>query len=226
MSASIRARRSEGFRCAACEDAIADAGCAPAPQPECAARSLSATLVLKSKALSAVSPLARAAPLIAPESPSQHDAVERVLDRAFGPGRFAKPSERVREFARPAPALSRVAVLDGKVCGACRIYEICIGDAPALFLGPLGVDPDAQHHGLGHQLVSEALNACAAAGGRVVVLMGEPRFFSPLGFTQIPQGRVIMPTPVEARRLQWIGLAAGALDQIAGAIGPVRAHSA
>jgi predicted N-acetyltransferase YhbS len=34
---------------------------------------------------------------IVAEKPEHDAAIERVLDRAFGPGRFAKTSERVRE---------------------------------------------------------------------------------------------------------------------------------
>lgn len=162
------------------------------------------------------------APSIVPEAEAHAPAIERVLDRAFGPGRFAKPSERVREFARHNMAVSRVARLEGAVVGCCRIYDVSIGETPALFLGPLAVDPAAQHHGLGHRLVRETLSACAAGGGRVVFLMGEPSFFSVLGFKQIPDGRVAMPVPSEQRRLQWIALAHGALDAVSGTVGPLR----
>jgi predicted N-acetyltransferase YhbS len=163
---------------------------------------------------------ALAAPLIAPETAADAAAIERVLDRAFGPGRFVKPSERVREFARHDLALSRVARLEGAVLGCCRIYDISIGAAPALFLGPLAVDPAAQHHGLGHRLVREALAACREAGGRAVLLMGEPSFFAVLGFARAPEGAAMMPVPAEARRLQWIALQPGALEGLAGPVGP------
>src|SRR5262249_42417469 len=72
-------------------------------------------------------------PLIVPETSGHALGVERVLDRAFGPGRFAKPSERVREFATHRPDLSCVALLDGRVIGICRLYDITIGAAPAIF---------------------------------------------------------------------------------------------
>lgn len=160
---------------------------------------------------------ALAAPSFVPEAPAHALAIERVLDRAFGPGRFAKPSERVREFARHNLALSRVARLEGAVIGCCRIYDIAIGPAPALFLGPLAVDPAAQHLGLGHRLVRETLAGC---GARPVILMGAPSFFSVLGFKQVPDGLVRMPVPSEPRRLQWIALAEGALEGLSGPIGP------
>jgi predicted N-acetyltransferase YhbS len=158
------------------------------------------------------------APVLIAETPAHEAGVERVLDRAFGPGRFAKPSERVREFARHAPGLSRVAVADGDVVGVCRIYDVRIGARPALFLGPLAVDPKAQHGGLGHALVQNTIEGCRAAGAETIVVMGEPSFFSTLGFTRIPAGRVLMPVPAEARRLQWIGLREDALESLAGPI--------
>ncbi len=161
-----------------------------------------------------------AAPVLVAETPAHQAPIERVLDRAFGPGRFAKPSERVREFARHAPGLSRVAVVAGEAVGVCRIYEIHIGARAALFLGPLAVDPQAQHGGLGHALVQSTIEGCRAAGCEAIVLMGEPSFFSALGFCQIPAGRVLMPGPAEARRLQWTALREGALEGLVGAIAP------
>jgi predicted N-acetyltransferase YhbS len=170
--------------------------------------------------------LASAAPALVAETPPHAAAIERVLDRAFGPGRFAKPSERVREFAPLLPALSRVAVADGAVLGVCRINEVSIGDQRAFFLGPLAVDPDAQHGGLGHLLVNEVVAACRADGrGAAILLMGEPSFFGALGFVRIPSGRIVMPTPVEARRLQWLGFDEQTLETVAGAVSPPRAAS-
>src|SRR5262249_26971644 len=60
------------------------------------------------------------------EAPEHHDAIEGVLARAFGPGRFAKTSERVREHgAHFEPALSRVALNEeGAVNGCCRIWSV------------------------------------------------------------------------------------------------------
>jgi predicted N-acetyltransferase YhbS len=165
------------------------------------------------------------APEFAPEAAADASRIERVLDRAFGPGRFAKPSERVRESASHNLALSRVARLDGALIACCRIYDVSIGARPALFLGPLAVDPDAQHHGLGHRLVRETIEACRAGGGRVIILMGEPSFFSVLGFVRAPAARVRMPVPAEARRLQWLALVDGGLDDLEGPISPPRAAS-
>ncbi len=160
------------------------------------------------------------APLLRPETPFDAPAIVQVLDAAFGPGRFAKPSERVRAFARHRPDLSRVAVGGGAVLGCCRLFDVRIGGAPGLFLGPLAVHPAAQHQGLGHGLAAAALAACRAgqeqAGG--VILMGKAPFFAELGFALIPPGRVTLPGPAAPERLMWAPLRAGGLEGLAGAV--------
>jgi predicted N-acetyltransferase YhbS len=151
--------------------------------------------------------------------------VEQVLDAAFGPGRFSKVSERVREFAALDRVLSRVALKGSEVTGCCRIYRVSIGATPALFLGPLAVSPAAQGEGLGQQLVGATLQACADSGFGAVIVVGQPWMFAPFGFSEIPRDRVVMPGPVEARRFQWRALREGGLDGLAGVVRAPRAAS-
>ena len=161
-----------------------------------------------------------AAKLIA-EKPECAAGIERVLDRAFGPGRFAKTSERVRERgAQPEPGLSRVALNDaGDVVGVCRIWRVEAG-APLFFLGPLAVDPNERSAGLGIALTRDAVTACRTAGGSGIVLVGAERFFRPLGFTIVPAGRIALPGPVDPARLLWLALRPGGLDKAQGELIP------
>jgi predicted N-acetyltransferase YhbS len=151
------------------------------------------------------------------ERPEHQAAIERVLTRAFGPGRFAKTSERVRERGAVfEPNLTRVALNDaGDVVGVCRIWRAAAG-ASVFFLGPLAVDPTQQAAGLGLSLVRDAVAACRASGGNGVILVGAERFFHPLGFTIVPQGRVALPGPVDPARLLWLELRPGGLDKVQG----------
>jgi predicted N-acetyltransferase YhbS len=155
---------------------------------------------------------------IVADNPAYDAALERVLTAAFGPGRFAKVSERVRENAPLDRALSRVALRHGDPVGCCRIYRIALGETPMLFLGPLAVAPEAQGEKLGGALVDASLTACEHADARGVIVVGQPRMFAPFGFEQIPQGRVRLPGPVEARRLQWRPLRGADLTKLAGAV--------
>lgn len=157
---------------------------------------------------------------IVAEKPEHDAAIERVLARAFGPGRFAKTSERVRERgARLEPALSRVALDDaGEVIGVCRIWRVKAG-VELFFLGPLAVDPAAQSSGLGLALTREAVTACRVSGGLGVALIGAERFFRPLGFTIVPKDRLVLPGPVDPQRFLWLELRPGGLDKAFGVIG-------
>jgi predicted N-acetyltransferase YhbS len=154
------------------------------------------------------------------EKPEHAAALEGVLDRAFGPGRYAKTSERVRERgARFEPSLSRVALDDaGEPVGLCRIWRVKAG-VELFFLGPLAVDPAAQAAGLGLALTRETVGACRAARGNGVVLVGAERFFRPVGFTVVPRGRIKLPGPVDPARLLWCELRLGGLDKSQGELG-------
>ncbi len=156
-----------------------------------------------------------------PERPEHAAPIESVLARAFGPGRFAKTSERVRERgARFEPQLSRVALDGEKVIGLCRIYTVAAGGVTLLFLGPLAVDPDAQHGGVGAALVRACVDAGRAAGANGVICVGRAVFFEAIGFSRVPEGRLTLPSPVDPNRFMWIALRPGGLDA---ASGPVRA---
>ncbi len=151
------------------------------------------------------------------EKPEFAEAIERVLSRAFGPGRYAKTSERVREAGAVAePSLTRIALNDsGDVVGICRIWRVEAGE-PLFFLGPLAVDPSEQSGGIGLALVRDAVAACRASGGNGVVLVGAERFFRPAGFTVVPAGKVSLPGPVDPARLLWAELRPGGLDKVQG----------
>jgi len=163
--------------------------------------------------------------VLLPDDPRFDASLGHLLDAAFGPGRFAKVSERVREFAVLDRALSRLALIDGEVAGCCRIYRINVGATPALFLGPLAVAPNAQGAGLGQDLVGASLNASETSGCGGVIVVGQPWMFAPFGFSEVPRDRVIMPGPVENRRFQWRALAAGGLENLAGRVTAPRAAS-
>jgi predicted N-acetyltransferase YhbS len=125
--------------------------------------------------------------------------IEALLDRAFGPGRFAKSSERVRELADFAGDLSFVAVEADQVVGVVRMWRVKVGDQPMVFLGPLAVEASERRAGLGAMLVERACEAAVAAGEPAVVLVGDLPYFQRVGF-QVAEG-VGVPGPVDPRRV-------------------------
>jgi predicted N-acetyltransferase YhbS len=159
---------------------------------------------------------------IAPEHPLHGPAVERVLDAAFGPGRHAKSSERVREFSSLDYKRSRVALSGAKLVGCCRIWPIAVGDTPALFLGPLAVQPGLQKGGLGAQLVEACIDACRDGRFPALVLVGRPNFFARFGFLPLPAGAVTMPAPTDPARLQALALVPSGAENLAGPVQALR----
>jgi predicted N-acetyltransferase YhbS len=125
--------------------------------------------------------------------------IEALLTRAFGPGRFAKVSERVREFADFAPELSFVALEAGRVIGTVRMWRVKAGDQPVAFLGPIAVEEGERRHGLGATLVKAACDAARAAGEPAVVLVGDMPYFGRMGFVVAPG--IVMPGPVDPKRV-------------------------
>ncbi|QFT30732.1 N-acetyltransferase [Roseibium porphyridii] len=139
--------------------------------------------------------------VIRPEDITDNDAIEALQAEAFGPGRFARTAFRIREGVPHRPDLSFVGVAGSQVAGSIRLSPVLIGDADALLLGPLTVSPDFKNRGLGKSLMRTAMDAAAAAGDRVVLLVGDAPYYSPFGFQQVPFGRVTLPGPVDPARL-------------------------
>jgi predicted N-acetyltransferase YhbS len=159
-------------------------------------------------------------PVLKAERPEDRPLVDALIDRAFGPGRFVKTAERLRERNTPRHDLSLVAWSEGEAVGCVRMWPIHVGQTPAALLGPFAVDDAWRSRGLGAQLIEEACRAAARAGLGVVLLVGDAPYFSRLGFEPAPPGRAVLPGPVDGRRVLWRALRPGALD---GVEGPVRA---
>src|SRR5580658_6124943 len=139
------------------------------------------------------------APSLANERLQDAAAVEALVLRAFGPGRFAKAAERLREGRAPDLALSFVAWDAGCVVGCVQLWRVKVGETPAILLGPIAVEAAARSHGLGAALVERACEAAAEAGHALIVLVGDMPFFGPHGFAPAPGVR--MPGPVDQRRV-------------------------
>ena len=154
------------------------------------------------------------------ERPEDRALIDALIDRAFGPGRFVKTAERLREGGAPRHDLSLVAWSGGQAVGCVRLWPIHIGERSAVLLGPFAVDDAWRSRGLGGQLVEAACASAERAGVGVVLLVGDAPYFEKLGFEPVPPGRAVMPGPVDPRRVLWRALQPGALD---GLEGPVRA---
>jgi len=157
------------------------------------------------------------------ETPNDLAAREALLDRAMGPGRFLKPSERLRAGRLPAGGLSLVARDGDRLVGSVRLWNVSAGGVPALLLGPLAADPAVQGRGVGSGLMQVALNRAELAGHRAVILVGDPEYYARFGFSGEATRGLVMPGPVDRRRFLAVTFTG---DGLAGAEGPVVATGA
>ena len=138
---------------------------------------------------------------ISAEAPEDFHAVESLIDRAFGPGRFAKTAERLREGNQMLSGVSVVARDEGGVVGCARMWPVTIGDTPAVLLGPFAVNDLQRNRGLGQALVEAACDHARAAGHALVILVGDAPFFERVGFSPVDPESVQLPGPVDAGRV-------------------------
>lgn len=159
--------------------------------------------------------------LICRETAEFSDEIENLNAEAFGPGRFTRAAYRLREQAPHCPKLSFMAMIeDGggerALAGSVRLTHIRIAQSPALLLGPLVVAPSAKNLGIGRELMIRSLAAVRSAGHSLVILVGDLSYYAKFGFKRAPQGRVLLPGPVDPARLLYCELQSGAFDRVEG----------
>jgi predicted N-acetyltransferase YhbS len=157
---------------------------------------------------------------ILPEKAADGPAIDRLHERTFGPGRYARSAYRIREGRGHSLALSFTAWIGTLLVGSVRLTPICIGDTPALLLGPLTVEPPFRSHGIGSALIGRALDEAKERGHRLVVLVGDEPYYRKSGFVPIAKGQVKMPGPVDPARLLVRELVPGAFASANGMIRP------
>ncbi len=157
---------------------------------------------------------------IRPESKDDSEAIERLHERTFGPGRYAKTAYRLREQVEHSVDLSFTARIGTLLVGSVWLTPIRIGDSKALLLGPLTVEPAFRERGIGQALIARAHEDAAAKGHRLVILVGDEPYYAKSGFKPIPPGRVVMPGPVDLARLLVAELVPGAFDGVSGRVRP------
>src|SRR5437667_5683881 len=119
------------------------------------------------------------------ERPNDAHAIERLHERTFGPGRFVLSAYRIREHVDHLLDLSFTARIGTLLVGSVRQLPICIGDTPALMLGPLTVEPPFRGHGIGRALLERALAEAKARGIRLAILVGDRPYYGRVGFEPI-----------------------------------------
>lgn len=144
--------------------------------------------------------------ILAPEVPGDSAEIDLLHAQSFGPGRFARAAFRLREQGPHDIARSFVvrAEADGSLVGSVRLTPVIIvGSGQAGFLlGPLAVNPAMKNRGWGRKMVAQAIDAaCLNNAPQLVILVGDPPYYAPLGFEPTPPYALKMPGPVDPGRI-------------------------
>ena len=137
--------------------------------------------------------------MIRSEVASDHDAIAAVVSRAFGSPVEARLVHAIRASDNFVQEWSLVAIVDDQIVGHVMASYVTLRDAERdrriPTLSPLAVDPEYQGRGVGSTLVPALTAIVDAAGEPVIVLEGNPIYYSRFGFEHsVPLG-ITIPLP-------------------------------
>ena len=153
-------------------------------------------------------------------------AVEALLDAAFGTDRFGRTAYRIREGVDAVPSLSFAAVVDGVLIGTIQCWPVAHRAAdgtatPLVMVGPVAVRPEVQRGGHGHMLMTHMLDAAETGADGALMMIGDPEYYGRFfGFDADATGEWELPGPFEKRRLLARAVNGHDLPAGAGMIGP------
>ncbi|MCD2173749.1 GNAT family N-acetyltransferase [Rhizobium sp. C4] len=152
------------------------------------------------------------------EDATHDNVIEFINGEAFGPGRYTKSSQRIREQGPHDRSLSFVAIDNGEVIASVRMTPVMAGQLKGHLLGPLAVRPSHKNIGIGRELVRIAVDAARRKGSEGVILVGDPPYYMPLGFEKVAYNALQFPGPTDPGRILVVPLMEGAHDLIRGDI--------
>jgi putative acetyltransferase len=147
------------------------------------------------------------------ERPGDREAIAAVVAAAFGSKAEADLVDAIRSSPEYIAELSLVAESRGEVIGHVMVSFTELLDGSLrhriFHLSPLAVSPSHQRQGVGSALVEAVIVGCERNGAPFVVLEGDPRYYSRLGFEpSAPHGITIdLPAwaPPEAAQIRVLG---------------------
>ena len=133
---------------------------------------------------------------------SDNDTIENLLNKTFGPGRYARSVYRLRENKPYLDDYSYVYSLNGKILASISFYETLINNSyNGLLLGPLAVEPIQVGKGYGKKLVKYSLDKISINSQiYFIIVVGEYDYYKEFGFNKLDNNFVFYG-PVNKNRV-------------------------
>jgi predicted N-acetyltransferase YhbS len=144
---------------------------------------------------------------IVPIADVTDDAVEALLDSAFGTDRRGRTAYRMREGVSVIPALSFAAMDGDRLLGTVQSWPVALQTDGGFLhkftlVGPVAVDPALQRSGIGRALMTHLMERAAVTGHDALVMIGDPEYYGRFfGFSADTTEHWRVPGPVERHRL-------------------------
>jgi len=124
--------------------------------------------------------------IIRAETATDHDAIRKIVDDAFGDTITGDLVAAIRASDRFIPELSLVAGSRGQTLGHVMSSYVDVepGARRVLQVGPLAVTPSHQRQGIGSALMEETIRIAEAGGEPLLLIEGNPKYYERFGFTR------------------------------------------
>jgi len=136
------------------------------------------------------------------------DAIERLLDNAFGMDRHGRTAYLIRNDMPWLNALSFGMVAeDGALVGSLQSWPVALtredgAQTPLIMIGPVAVAPSLQRTGHGRMMMDAVVAAARAHATEPLMMIGDPEYYGRFwGFSAEGTRGWDAPGPFEPRRL-------------------------
>lgn len=147
---------------------------------------------------------------------SDAQAVEVLLDLAFGPNRYEKAAYTYRENVPAIEELSFVIRESGNVIATLRFWPVTVGGKDCLLLGPIAVLPELQGKGYGITLMKHGLSKAKELGHTRVILVGDEPYYSRVGFSRDMARKITINGQKDESRILGLELLNGSFNNVIG----------
>jgi putative acetyltransferase len=135
---------------------------------------------------------------IRPEHEADVSAIRQIHRAAFQSEGEAILVEKIRESQWFIPPLSLVALVAAKAVGHVLLSYIDLvsgTSSKVLGLAPLAVLPEFQRQGIGSLLVNKGIDLADEQGEPLIIVLGDPAFYSRFGFMPASRFAISCPFP-------------------------------
>jgi|GEM_PF-6954631 len=163
--------------------------------------------------------------VISEETPFLVNSVEDLLDNVFGLNRIKEyDTYKLRQCVDNLYRHNKVVTFNGVVVGVIRCWPAKIISSSkrkswsCIVIGPIAIHTDFQSKGLGRGLLINVLTDIYMTLWSRIVIIGNPEYYEPFGFSRSVLQDVIFPNYYNQERVMGLETVKGSFSAVNGSI--------